>query len=108
VKEHAHNEVSYANEPGGITYGQDHSVHVDKLTASSAMNTAAHPVDGPPPPSMGRGPGGHVRNVKAMNSHKLLREYGLVLRETPRDEEVVHAWRQEIDRRSVEDVWGID
>lgn len=51
---------------------------------------------------VGRGPTGVLRNIKAMTNEKLLREYGKVLNESPRDEEACNHWRQEIDRRARE------
>lgn len=49
--------------------------------------------------SAGRGPAGHVRNVRAMSDEKLVRETRRVLAESPLDDEVVEAFTGEILRR---------
>jgi hypothetical protein len=51
--------------------------------------------------SVGRGPKGNVRNVKAMSDGKLVAEWHKVLTEYPPDDEVKSAWKSEMRKRNI-------
>lgn len=51
--------------------------------------------------SVGRGPKGNVRNVKAMSDGKLVAEWYKILGEHPPDNEVLSAWKSEMRKRNI-------